>query len=257
MTDRNPNPATDRRAMPDADGAAFHAPLDRLHGHLRLPTASAAVMTLAAVLLGAEPAYALIGAGIEQFHEQQVERFLLTVVDEQGVDRAWTWEAMIHSCTTTLMRGSPEQDPEQSLVRFTSDARRFLQSCAIVKGFQPRATPRVEPPLGGPVTPTLQRRIGILSMVLVEWMGEASDQRITVARRNEECARWIDGRPEWNAMLAKSGGLTVGGMTAGVTAQLIACGRMRGFEVRPEKMGEPLKALNEAAKAEAEAAKNQ
>jgi hypothetical protein len=257
MTDRIPNPATDRRTTTEIKGSALPESPMRLRGRVRLPAAKTAAVALTTLLLGAGPAYALIGAGIEQFHEQQVERFLLTVVDEQGGDRAWTWETMIHSCTTTLMRGSPEQDPEQSLVRFTPDARRFLQSCAFVKGFQPRATPRVEPPLGGPVTPTLQRRIGILGMVLVEWMGEASDQRITVARRNEECARWIDGRPEWNAMLAKSGGLTVGGMTAGVTAQLIACGRMRGFEVRPEKMGEPLKALNEAAKAEAEAAKNQ
>ena len=257
MTDPIPSPATNHRTAHDTPGAALHGARERRRGRARRPAAATAVVALTATLLGTEPADALIGVGIEELHEQQVERFLLTVVDEQGGDRAWTWASMIHSCTTTLMRGSPEQDHEQSLVRFTPDARRFLQQCAIVKGFRTRATPRVEPPLGGPMTPTLQRRIGMLGMILVEWMGEASDQHITVARRNEECARWIDGRPEWNAMLAKNGGLTAGGVTASVTVQLLACGRMRGFEVRPEKMGEPLKALNEAARLEAEAAKSQ
>lgn len=57
-------------------------------------------------------------------------------------------------------------------------------------------------------------------------------------------------QPEWKAMVAKGVG-----MTADATVVLLACAIHRGFEVRAEKKGEPLKALNDAAKAETDAAR--
>lgn len=121
-------------------------------------------MALTAALLGAEPACAVIGVGIEAIHEEQVERFLQRILNTRGGDGAWTWETMIHACTTTLMRGSPEQDSEQSRVRFIHDAERFLQRCAIVEGF--RALAPDEEPAYDPPTPALARRTGIVDDIL-------------------------------------------------------------------------------------------
>lgn len=217
-------------------------------GRLRLPTASATVMALAAALLGAEPAFAVIGVGIEVIHEVQVERFLQRLMNTRGGDSAWTWGTMIHSCTTTLMRGSPEQDPEQSRVRFTPDAEGFLQRCAIVKGFRVLAPD--EEPAYDPPTPALARRIGIVDDILSAWVNDTVSSGFSKARRNRECAEWVGWQPEWKAMVAKGDG-----MTDAATVTLLACATNKGFAMKPEKKGGPRKALEDAAKAETEAVK--
>ncbi|TBW35492.1 hypothetical protein EYW49_15815 [Siculibacillus lacustris] len=258
MTDRNSKTNDDRTSSLRTDcGAEFHG--SREPTDVRSPQRSVlcSAIALSVALLTTSPAFAVIGVGEAEIQEQQVERFLLRIIDIHGGDRVWTWDTMIHSCTKTLMYGSAEQDPEQGRVRFTADAQRFLQQCAIVKGFQPRTTPYIEPVRVEPMTYTLQRRIGILGKVLAAWVTDASRQGVTVERRDEECARWIAGQPEWQAMLIKTSGLQVGNESAAVIALLVACAQNKGFEVRPEKIGEPLKSLNEAARAEARAVKNQ
>lgn len=108
---------------------------DRSRLHIRhLPSAALAVATL---LLATAPAFAVLGVGIAEILEEQVERFLQRSFDKNGGDRVWSWETMVQSCTAMLMHGSPQQDPEQSRVRFTPDAQRFLRQCAVVKGFRP------------------------------------------------------------------------------------------------------------------------
>lgn len=99
-----------------------------------LPSAALAVVAL---FLATSPAFAVLGVGIAEIQEEQVERFLQHSFDKNGGDRVWSWETMVQSCTEILMHGSPEQDPEQSRVRFTPDAQRFLRQCAVVKGFRP------------------------------------------------------------------------------------------------------------------------
>jgi len=244
MTDHRSNSTADRETSRHADDAVFRR---RLPGRVRRHGATAAV-TFTAALLGAEPAFAVIGVGIEEIHEEQVERFLQRSFDTHGGDGVWTWDSMIHTCTKTLIRGSPEQDPEQSRVRFTADAERFLQRCAVVKGFRARAPD--EEPSYGPLTTTLSRRIGVVDEILSAWMNDTSGSGFSKGRRNRECAEWVGSQPEWKAMVAKGEG-----MTAAATVVLLACAINKGFDVKAEKKGAPLKALNDAAKAETEAAK--
>lgn len=111
---------------------------DRSRRRIRhLPSAA---LALAASLLATAPAFAVLGVGIAEIQEEQVERFLQRSFDKNGGDRVWSWETMVQSCTEILMHGSPEQDPEQSRVRFTPDAQRFLRQCAVVKGFRALST---------------------------------------------------------------------------------------------------------------------
>ncbi len=244
MTDHHSNSTADCKTSRHADDAAHSG---RLLGQVRRHVATA-VVALTAALLGVAPAFAVIGVGIEEIHEEQVELFLQRSFNTRGGDGVWTWDSMIHACTKTLMRGSPEQDPEQSRVRFTPDAERFLQRCAVVKGF--RALAPDEEPSYGPLTTTQSRRIGVVDDILSAWMNDTSGSGFSKARRNRECAEWVGSQPEWKAMVAKGEG-----MTAAATVVLLACAMNKGFEMRAEKKGAPLKALNDAAEAETEAAK--
>lgn len=232
-----------RTAPTHDDGCLYHS-----HPIGRRPTTIVA-LGLTAALLGPSPASAVIGIGIEEIQEEQVEHFLQRSFSRGGGGGAWIWETMIHSCTGILMRGSPEQDPEQSRVRFTPDAQRFLQQCAMVKGFRmlaPDEEPSYDPP-----TPALSRRIEVVDGILSTWVNDTSGSGFSKARRNRECAEWVGSQPEWKAMVARGEG-----MTASATVVLLACATNKGFEVKAEKQGEPMKALNAAVRAEAAAAKS-
>lgn len=244
MTDRIPTPTTDHRTTPFTFGTAHRGAPERPRGNILHLAAATAVVALTAALCGATPAHAVLG-GVE---EEQVERFLRRRVDTSGGDGAWTWETMIRSCTNTLMLGSPEQDPEQSQVRFTPDAERFLRRCATVKGFRELAPG--EEPSYAPLTAAEAKRIRVVDAILSEWLNDTSRSGVSKERRNRECAGWAGLQPEWRAMEAKGAGVT-----ADTTALLLACAMNKGFDIRAEKAGAPLKALNDAAKAEMDAAK--
>lgn len=193
---------------------------------------------------------------LERCHEYQVDKALSPAFDRTSIDRAWTWEAMLHACTRTLMFGSPEQNPEGGAVRFTEEARSFLVSCALTKGFRPRTTP--EPPPVVPLTATTARRMDVVAKVFSAWLVDTSTSGVTVEQRDRACTDWIGTGPEWKFLVAnepdwKSKLESGAGATAEVTAGLLGCAQAQGFDVREDMKGEPLRRLNEAAEAERKA----
>lgn len=206
----------------------------------------------------ASPALAERDYRTRQMQEEQVSTFLATLFQKDPANQVWHWERMVEVCTRDLVYLNPEQDPESSGIRLTPKSQMFLIYCGEMKGFKSLPAP-IAPP-AQPLTYTMSMRMEVVEKVLSRWVSDTSRSGLSTERRNRECAEWIGTQAEWKAMLNKEPEwrplLAKGeGPTAQVTVLLVACAEIKGFEMREEMKGAPLKALNDAARIEREAAK--
>ena len=201
----------------------------------------------------ASPAAAQRDLATRQMQEEQVSDFLATLFQKDPTNPVWHWERMVEVCTKVLMYGNPEQDPESAGVRLTPASQLFLIECGEQKGF--KSLPARKAPPAEPLTYTTARRMEAVSKVFSTWVVDTSTSGVTVEQRDRECTDWIATRPgwkflvqnepEWKSKLEKGEGAV-----AEVTDLLIVCAKSKGFDLRKDKMGGPIRALITASMAE-------
>jgi len=201
----------------------------------------------------ASPASAQRDYRTRQQQEEQVSTFLATLFEKQPNNPTWYWERMVEVCTQVLAYGNPEQDPESSGVRLTPKSQLFLIYCAEQKGFKSLPAPKAPP--AEPLTYTTARRMEAVSKVFSTWVVDTSTSGVTVEQRDRECTDWIATRPGWKFLVSnepdwKSKLENGEGPVAEVTDLLIVCAKSKGFDIRKDKLGGPIRALITASMAE-------
>lgn len=127
--------ATDARtaAFQKANRARRHRRSDRTAVALSL--AALVTLTVPAAAFKSEDCYSPDSCQKAQVEDYMRERF---VSGQASLSAGITIKTVSWACSDILMYGSPEQNPELGTVRFTPDAKRFLDKCAATKGLTPK-----------------------------------------------------------------------------------------------------------------------